>query len=784
MTGERDKDRERRERENALFPFSPFAKMTAKLRRAFRGDVTAREAALELSRRARVALTLRRERRELALTRGALAPARLAPEYARLTPPELLAHFRSHERTRSLPGIEEMARTERPETILSPSALDRAVERAVEILEGRRWPLLGFGAFEFGPRPDWLRDPASGLSWPLDYHGDLTLARFDGSDVRVLWELNRLGHVVALAQGYAATRDGRFASEALRQVREWREANPRGFGPNWACAMEVALRAMNLLVAFRLISGAREFDDDSLAFMLALFDEHGRHISRHLEFSHIATSNHYLTDVAGLFWLGASLPELALAREWREWAWRELLEEMDAQVYDEGADVEASTGYQRFVAELFLYSFTLARAVGIEPDARRLARLRAMLEYVRACLRPDGRAPLVGDSDGGLALHLNERASDEHAHLLSIGAAVFDEPRLCVESEAPPELFWTLGAEGVRRFESLAASEFTSEHASASTGEITNATGRAASDLVAEETNESTTFENESPASEKESPTFENESRAFERAGTYVLRAGDLYLLLSACGAGLKGRGSHAHNDALSVEVSAHGASFIRDPGTYLYTADPRERQLFRSTRYHSTVEVDGAEQSTIDESRPFIIGDEARPRLVRWESDAERDIVVAEHNGYARLKAGAVVHRRAVLFDKRARLWLVEDALTGDGTHRFDFRFHFASGLDVRARADGIVEACATMNGTRLYIVPLGSPRLEADIERLEADIEHLWSSSDYGAKRPSKAARWTIEGSAPLVARWALLPARDDETEAERLAALERANRNPPDL
>src|SRR3712207_6914025 len=37
----------------------------------------------------------------------------------------------------------------------------------------------------------------------------------------------------------------------------------------------------------------------------------------------------------------------------------------------------------------------------------------------------------------------------------------------------------------------------------------------------------------------------------------------------NAGGAGLKGRGAHGHNDALSIEVSACGVSFVRDPGTY-----------------------------------------------------------------------------------------------------------------------------------------------------------------------------------------------------------------------
>ena len=89
-------------------------------------------------------------------------------------------------------------------------------------------------------------------------------------------------------------------------------------------------------------------------------------------------------------------------------------------------------------------------------------------------------------------------------------------------------------------------------------------------------------------------------SQAFPEAGTYIMRDRDLYLCFNASGAGINGRGSHGHNDALSIEVSAGGRAFIVDPGTYVYSADLAKRHEFRSTAYHSTVQIDGKEQNTI----------------------------------------------------------------------------------------------------------------------------------------------------------------------------------------
>ena len=49
-----------------------------------------------------------------------------------------------------------------------------------------------------------------------------------------------------------------------------------------------------------------------------------------------------------------------------------------------------------------------------------------------------------------------------------------------------------------------------------------------------------------------------------------MMRDDDLYLCFNTGRAGIQGRGSHGHNDALSIEISAGGRAFIRRPGTYV----------------------------------------------------------------------------------------------------------------------------------------------------------------------------------------------------------------------
>lgn len=668
-----------------------------------RGRVSFSQATREAFRRGRQAVRSRRERAELADL--AAHPVQLRAEFRNLPPAELLKHFRSRAASVFLPGFQNDS-TASAQRDLFPQETHQLIEAAGTITREHRWPLLGFGEKSFSDPVNWLRDPLSGRIWPSDYHADITLWHNDGSDIRVLWEFNRLGHLITLGRAYAITNDEQFAREFFKQVESWQQQNPLGLGPNWSCAMEVALRAINLLAAFSLFRKSPTLNEERLLQLLTMFEQHGAHIRRHLEFSHLATSNHYLSDVAGLLWLAIMLPELEAARKWHEWALPQLLREMDKQVLPDGADYEGSTGYHRFVLEMFFYTFVLCRANQISIADKYWEKLHQMFNYSRAILRPDGRAPSVGDSDGGQFLPLVNREANDHAYLLSLGAAFFGDIKLKCTNDAPEELLWVLGGEGFEDYKRL--------------------------DI---------------------SVPVEISSQVFRDAGTCVLRHEDLYLMFNANGPQKRRPGSHQHNDKLSVEISACGRAFIVDPGTYVYTASLPARHLFRSTAYHSTVQIDDAEQMTIAEDGPFVNGGEAESRILSWTQDAENEIAIAEHSGYSRLP-NPVIHRRSITFDKAKRSWLIEDKILCSGEHKIATRFHFDAGLKVTV-SGASVAALDEKSGARLIVRTL-------DLE-VSPKLEQQFTSRHYGSKFPSITACWTTVASAPCTLRWTIDPGSD---------------------
>ena len=154
-----------------------------KIKRAVRGEVKLTTVALEALRRSRASLQQRTERANL----DADEPLMLAAAFARMSADELLAYFRGERHARFIDGFFEREPAD-------TTSADR-------IVDDHSWPLLGFGEKCFGEEIQWTRDPLSNYVWPLDYHRDIKLVRGDGSDVRVLWELNRFGQFLTLARG-------------------------------------------------------------------------------------------------------------------------------------------------------------------------------------------------------------------------------------------------------------------------------------------------------------------------------------------------------------------------------------------------------------------------------------------------------------------------------------------------------------------------------------------------------------------------------------------------------
>lgn len=328
---------------------------------------------------------------------------------------------------------------------LDPGARDELVRVADGVL-AHRFDLLGSGPTDLGPEIDWHSDFKAGRRWPLDHISKVVISYPDGSDIKVPWELSRFQHLPVLAGAQLATGDDRYLEEIGSQLDSWIAANPVEFGPNWACTMDVAIRAANWTAALVMCTesaGGRAWFDRAVASLLL----HGRFIRRHLEYAD-RRGNHYLADVVGLMPVAALFSGGREGRAWARWATGELRKELLHQVRADGCDHEASIPYHRLVCELFICGTQAAEALcpgELGPDHH--ARLAKMLDFVADYTRPDGLAPQIGDADDGRFLPLDDYGNldpRDHRHLFQ--QARREHEPASTHAAYPEGGYWTMRA--------------------------------------------------------------------------------------------------------------------------------------------------------------------------------------------------------------------------------------------------------------------------------------------------------------------------------------------------
>jgi len=491
---------------------------------------------------------------------------------------------------------------------------------------------------------DWQLDFKSGYRWREDtWHRDIRFGQLPGVDIKVPWELARLQHLptLALACHFANSNLPGFQNatvylqEFRNQVLDFFATNPPGFGVNWACAMDVGIRCANLLVARDIVvaSGAQLDEAFERAFAASIV-AHARHIIKNLEWAPLYRGNHYLANVVGLLFAAAYLPGSEEADSWLAFAAQELLTEVEYQFHADGSNFEASVCYHRLSAEMVLWGCALladlpadklsvltqphrhgmrklprltlkpwmlhpipncARASPVPPWC--WARLSQMADFTQAMTRPDGTVVQFGDNDSGRFIVLGSGEQLRAANDPSAIGWSLDHRSLVASIEAllgvsgATEGFDDPNASLVRGFAGLGDVEAQSsgwDTPPATVGdEVT--WGQCLAKYEQSPTNSRWT---DSFAARSQGLLNGIQLKAFPGMGCYVFR-GERFFLAVRCGEiGVAGLGAHAHCDQLAIELVIEGEDCVRDPGTYLYTASPRNRNAYRSARAHHVPHV------------------------------------------------------------------------------------------------------------------------------------------------------------------------------------------------
>ncbi len=482
--------------------------------------------------------------------------------------------------------------------------------------------LLGSGPYQFRGGIDWHLDFKSGYRWPEECVYSRCRPQA-GADIKVPWELSRFNHAVTLGLAYQLSGTRKYIDVFCSQVKAWIASNPVGFGVNWACPMDVAIRAVNWLVGIALFSDSfhlEEFLQFREKITRSLW-HHARFIYLHLEWGGPGThggGNHFLSDLAGLLTVGLFFRDEASGRRWLDFACDRLEEQMTQQVFSDGVHFECSPSYHRLCLEMFMWCGALARNAGRPLSDTYYRRLRRMQQFTADYSSPNGFAPLIGDNDDGRLLASGLQDLNDHRYLLPEGES---------------------GSFLIDRY-LLDGTEFVA-------------------------------------------PADEGQSAAYPDGGFYFLQNGSARLIIRA---GKLGHvGAHSHNDQLSFELRLNGCAVIVDRGAYIYTPEPNERNRYRATSAHNTVQINGSEQNIIG-TAIFGLPDQTKTRVI----EQKRNTLTAAHRGFNDLQRPELEVKRKYTLESDSLE--IEDTLIAiEQGDELRWAFHLAPGWSAAVKGSEV---------------------------------------------------------------------------------------------
>jgi hypothetical protein len=643
--------------------------------------MSAREMAFRLSRRAQMAWARRRP--------ASPAPAPKSP------------------RTQELPPLRMID--------VEPGPYLSAAEAAVNGSQ----PCLGLDSAPFGPAFGWTRDPKSGIRAPLSF--GMTLNYRNEAlvgDIKYLWEPNRHLHFPTLAQAYLLSGDVRYLDTLGIHIKSWIEQNPYRLGPNWASALEAAIRLINWSIAWRLLGGRRAID--------AIAPDRGfpgdqwlRSIYEHLEFvtglysRYSSANNHLVGEAAGVYIGCLTWPFWDDCARWRTQAREILVAECQRQITPDGVNREQATSYQAFTLEFLLLAGASGSTAGDEFPDSYWHRVRLAAEFIAELLDAGGNVPQIGDSDDALVVEL---APDAHRTLYT--SLIFATGRLLREK--------------------------TLEDAAGSAGDR----ARWICALAGEEV-ERFELQGRGEAGRRYPP---GTVRSFPDGGYHLLYGGEagasaVRVLFDTGPLGYLSIAAHGHADALAILLWVDGREVLIDSGTYAYHTQASWRSYFRGTRAHNTATIDESDQSQPGGS--FMWLRHASARCNKVENGAATLLVEGEHDGYHRL-TDPVTHTRKVTLTKSGKRLSVADHFDCRGRHRCEIWWHFS-------------EECNVTVTNRHVRVALDRRVIGVEVNRADCEIIERrgcedprggWRSRRFGVKEPTQSIAWglAIEGSAEI--------------------------------
>ena len=388
---------------------------------------------------------------------------------------------------------------------------------------------------------DWITNVETGYRYDIDKHwSEINDFSLESGDIKYVWEKSRFSYLLILMR-YDYHFDEDHSEFVFKEINSWIDFNPVNQGPNWKCSQEISLRLFNWMYCLCFYKNSPFLTEALWIKIQNVIYWQLDHVYRNINFSRIAVrNNHALTETLALTLFEILLPFIPETKKWGREGRKYFEQEINYQVYEDGAFIQHSMNYHRVLVQLLSFGLVVTQKANKPFSKHVYQKSQLTLNFLYQFLQPEnGNLPNYGANDGALFFPLSQHEfRDYRPQLNSLHKILYGKDLFSGFEED----FYFGSAETPYLFEKLQQNRgFTT----------------------------------------------------FDKSGYYIIRTEELFVFIKC--SSYKDRPSHADN--LHIDIWKNGINVFRDAGSYKYNTEIEWSTFFFGTQSHNTVMIDNCDQ-------------------------------------------------------------------------------------------------------------------------------------------------------------------------------------------
>ena len=286
-----------------------------------------------------------------------------------------------------------------------------------------------------GTHYDWITNPDTNYGYDAHIHwSKINDFNPQNGDIKYVWEKSRFSYLLTIIR-YDYHFETDSSEFVFNEIRSWIKANPINQGPNWKCSQEISLRMINWLYALFFYKNSKHLTEAVFQEIMHVMYWQLHHVYHHIHFSRIAVrNNHAITETLLLSLSELLFPFYPETKKWAKKGKQYFEQEMEYQIYNDGAFIQHSMNYHRVLIQLLTFGFTVTQS---KPDyfsklvyGKAYKAVNFLIQFVQP---ENGKVPNYGSNDGALFFPLSNEDFQDYRpalnslHLLLTGVSIFEQ---------------------------------------------------------------------------------------------------------------------------------------------------------------------------------------------------------------------------------------------------------------------------------------------------------------------------------------------------------------------